>query len=271
MTYKSIMVAVDLRPHSEQCITLAASLADRFGARLIGAAAEVEFVPVYPEAPVADALLIDTERKRVAGDLEKAESLFRRIAGSRTAVQWRCGAQEPRTFLLENARAADLMVLGRQGQGDDTDWRFGVRPGDVVMELGRPILVVPPGIVNCSARRVIIGWKNTREARRAVSDSMPLLQQSQEVLVVCAGASPREEWGSDVQEYLSIHGVSARTLIRPISEELIADELLRTAELEGADLIVCGAYGHSRLREWMLGGVTRNLLDRSSICCLLAH
>ena len=139
------------------------------------------------------------------------------------------------------------------------------------MELGRPILVVPPGIVNCSARRVIIGWKNTREARRAVSDSMPLLQQSQEVLVVCAGANPREEWGSDVQEYLSIHGVSARTLIRPISEELIADELLRTAESEGADLIVCGAYGHSRLREWMLGGVTRNLLDRSSICCLLAH
>ena len=148
--------------YSEQCITLAASLADRFGARLIGAAAEVEFVPVYPEAPVADALLIDTERKRVAGDVEKAESLFRRIAGSRTAVQWRCGAQEPRTFLLENARAADLIVLGRQGQGDDTDWRFGVRPGDVVMELGRPILVVPPGIVNCSARRVIFGWKNTR-------------------------------------------------------------------------------------------------------------
>ena len=100
---------------------------------------------------------------------------------------------------------------------------------------------------------------------------MPLLQQSQEVLVVCAGDSPREEWGSDVQEYLSIHGVSARTLIRPISEESIADELLRTAEAEGADLIVCGAYGHSRLREWMLGGVTRNLLDRSSICCLLAH
>lgn len=120
MTYKSIMVAVDLRPHSEQCITFAASLADRFGARLIGAAAEVEFVPVYPEAPVADALLIDTERKRVAGDVEKAKSLFRRIAGSRAAVQWRCGAQEPTKFLLENARAADpgtkqaLAQLGRR-------------------------------------------------------------------------------------------------------------------------------------------------------------
>jgi len=265
------MVAVDLRPNSEECITLAASLADRFGARLIGAAAEVEFVPVYPEAPVADALLIDRERKRVAGELEQVESLFRRIAGTRTAVQWRCGAQEPGTFLLENARAADLIVVGRQGQGDGTDWRFGVRPADVVMELGRPILVVPPGIVTCSARRVIIGWKDTREARRAVSDSMPLLQQSQEVLVVCAGANPEDEGGSDVQEYLSIHGLAGRTLIRPISEESIADELLRTAEAEGADLIVCGAYGHSRLREWMLGGVTRNLLDRSSICCLLAH
>ena len=75
------------------------------------------------------------------------------------------------------------------------------------MELGRPILVVPAGIVNCSARRVIIGWKNTREARRAVSDSMPLLQQSQEVARAYARApNPGEECGSDVQEYISIHG-----------------------------------------------------------------
>ena len=97
MTYKSIMVAVDLRPHSEQCITLAASLADRFGARLIGAAAEVEFVPVYPEAPVADALLIDTERKRVAGDLEQVRISIpqdRRKSDCCAVALWRAGAKD---------------------------------------------------------------------------------------------------------------------------------------------------------------------------------
>lgn len=271
MTYKSVMVAVDLTPAAPARIKLASALADRFEARLIGAAAEIVYAPVAPFAPIADAHLIEAEQDRVRNDLVKIEALFRRNAANRSAVEWRAAIEQPRTFLLQNARATDLIVLGRQRRGEDFDSRFGVNPGALVMELGRPILVVPPEVEDVSGQRIIIGWKDTREARRAVWDSLPLLRKSAQVLLVSAGANARDSGARDVLDYLRQHGVPAGILLRGSREEAVAEELVRAAESESADLIVAGAYGHSRMREWILGGVTRDLLDHSPICVLLAH
>jgi nucleotide-binding universal stress UspA family protein len=272
MTYKSIMVSVDLTPAAPARIKLAAAMAGRFEARLIGAAAETIYVPaVATLAPIVDANLIELEQDRVRTDLEKIEALFRRGAGNGGAVEWRAAIEDPRSFLLRHGRAADLMIMGRHGHGDDTGGRFGIDPGALVLELGRPILVAPGSIEELSAQRIIVGWKDTREARRAVWDSLPLLKRSEQVFLISAGESPPDSGATDVQDYLRQHDVPARILLRSSREEGVAEELVRTAESEGADLIVAGAYGHSRMREWIFGGVTRDLLHHSPICCLLAH
>ena len=130
--------------------------------------------------------------------------------------------------------------------------------------------MAPPKISVLSAKRVVIAWKDAREARRAVRDALPLLKAADEVLVVAVGESGRAG-ALDVKEHLDGHGINARTLVQARRESAVADDLIRAAEREGADLMVAGAYGHSRTREWILGGVTRDLLDHAPIPCLLAH
>ncbi len=140
---------------------------------------------------------------------------------------------------------------------------MSVDGGDLVMDAGRPVLFVPPGVDFLSAKRIVIAWKDTREARRAVWDSMPFLKRAAEVSIVVIDS----EDGSarDVATYLGCHGVAATTTTRPESEIAVAVKIVHIAQQEGADLIVCGAYGHSRAREWAFGGVTRDLLEGSPL------
>ena len=137
------------------------------------------------------------------------------------------------------------------------------------------MLVVPDEIDLLPARRIMLAWKDTRESRRAVSDALPFLKEATEVLIaeVCEPGSETKSLRSveDVAVHLRRHGVSvgAKAFLR--SERSVADELLRFAKDGNADLIVAGAYGHSRLGEWMFGGVTQELLAKSQLCCLFSH
>jgi nucleotide-binding universal stress UspA family protein len=136
------------------------------------------------------------------------------------------------------------------------------------------VLIVPAAAVSVKLTRAIVGWKDTRETRRAVSDALPLLRDTAHVSVVeiaaeadLAAAKLRLE---DVAGWLKRHGVAAESLASP-STGADADRLYAIAEEQGAGLIVAGAYGHSRMRERVLGGVTRDLLLRANQCVLLAH
>jgi nucleotide-binding universal stress UspA family protein len=269
-TYASIMVALDLGPDVVARIKLAADLADRVGARLIGAAARQPVVAAIAEAPFAAGMLVEEDRRFASEELREVETVFRDAVGSRDRIAFRSAFEMPTFFLAGQARAADLLVVGRQGRDDHDDWRFAVDPGDLALGAGRPILVAPPKISVLSAKRVVIAWKDAREARRAVRDALPLLKAADEVLVVAVGESGRAG-ALDVKEHLDGHGINARTLVQARRESAVADDLIRAAEREGADLMVAGAYGHSRTREWILGGVTRDLLDHAPIPCLLAH
>jgi nucleotide-binding universal stress UspA family protein len=124
------------------------------------------------------------------------------------------------------------------------------------------------------AERIVVAWKDTREARRALQDSLPLLHEAESVLVaeVCdAGteAANRKQL-DDVVHYLARHRIAA-SAITTSTKDSVANELIRISQAENADLIVAGAYGHTRLGEWVFGGVTRDLLTSSPVCCLLAH
>jgi nucleotide-binding universal stress UspA family protein len=250
---------------------LATNLADRFKGRLIGIASVPVLAPLYFEnAAEGVASIIEIEERRASKDIANAEAIFRNVVGTRNRVEWRHALKFPLDFILEQARAADLIVASRSRNGDSSIGPATTADaGDLVMSAGRPILFVPPGIDYLSAKRVIIGWKNTKEARRAVWDSLPFLKEAKEVIVV--SVESKDDSARDVVAYLQCHAVDSSVISLSASTKSTADEIVRIAQQEGSDLLVCGAYGHARAREWIFGGVTQDLLDHSPICCLMTH
>jgi len=270
--YANIVVHVDISRAAPARVELAGKLARRFGARVIGVASEEPFTAFLREGFVAPSdQVADEERRRVAKDLATAEAAFRGAVGKDNIVEWRAGEVAATVYLLEQARAADLVVVGRAGSDDELDWRLGVTPADIVLSLGRPMLLVPPTVNDLSAKRVVIGWKETREARRAIWDSLPLLRRATKAIVVTVGSQIDLRSAADVGVYLENHGVAETRTIHCGYETGVVSQLLSVADSEGADLIVAGAYGHNRLREWILGGVTQELLATTPACCLLSH
>jgi nucleotide-binding universal stress UspA family protein len=180
----------------------------------------------------------------------------------------------PADYVVRQACGADLLVTGvNRGRlaGNDIG---RVDTGDVLMRAGRPVLVVPAGVASLAARTVLVAWKDTREARRAVADALPFLKAAARVVVaeiVHGNAGPEAGAGAaGVAAWLHGHGVAAADVAAPANGDA-AGQLEALAAREGADLVVAGAYGHSRLREWAFGGVTAGLLAHAGRCALLAH
>ena len=284
-SYAALMVHAGPNAAAEARIRLAADLADRFDAALIGFASGAIMLPAFMAppgiAPVFSPALtnevFEAEQQRVEAELRAAHERFRAVAEREgRSTGWRSFLEQPADALAREARAADLLILGRDREASRSEPDWAVDVGDALMRAGRPVLVVPPGISVLEARRVLVAWKDTREARRAVADALPLLTGAEEVLVVEAipDAEGREQAlrrVGDVAALLARHGATARGEALETSDRPVADDLLLAAERHGADLIVAGGYGHARLREWAFGGVTRDLLARCPKCCMLSH
>ena len=277
--YKALMVHAGLGAAAEARVRLAAGLAGRFGAHLIGLAASPARPLVtgpFGEAGVVAEIIGDAER-RVGAELDAVGERFRAAAGGEGGrAEWRTSFDPPADALGREARAADLLVIGRGGDESAGDARLSAEPGDVLMRTGRPVLVVPPGLDALEARRVVVAWKDRREAQRAVADALPFLVHAEEALVVevLEGADGHEEARrrvDDVAALLARHGVAASGEAVGLHERTVVDELLRAAVRHHADLIVAGGYGHPRLLEWVFGGVTQDLLSRCPACCLLSR
>ena len=270
MTYASIMVAVDLTDQARNRVRLAAHLADEFHAGLIGVAADQPAYVVPPVGPTpASAYALEASSEIVLDDLKRAHALFADIAGTRSRIEWRSNLDFPLPFLIAQAAAADLVVVGRRAELGTA--LFSVDPGDLVMRLGRPVLVVPPHLNTLDAKRVVIGWRNTREARRAVRDALPFLKRASEVVVASIDDGGEAADGQDILRLIRAHEVHATAIERQAVGVSTCEALVDVAAEQGANLIVTGAYGHGRLREWVFGGVTRDLLDEASVCCLMSH
>jgi nucleotide-binding universal stress UspA family protein len=215
---------------------------------------------------------MEAGEKRANEEFAQAEELFRDAAGSSNSVEWRQAFRPSTFFLCEQARAADLVIVGRHAALDPPHGSLGVAPADVIMQCGRPVLVVPPMQRSISAERIVIAWKDTREARRVVADCMTFLKQAKEVFVVSIRDDEDASGPDDVVAHLRRHGVPAEALIRAgrLARDP-SDDILNIVAEKGADLVVCGAYGHSRMRVFVLGGVTRALLNSSFVACLMSH
>jgi nucleotide-binding universal stress UspA family protein len=271
MSYATMMVHVDAERDSEQRVQLALELAERFEATLIGIAG-LALRPAFAGGGIA---VYDepTERElqHMRVRLDDMGKKFCTQGQCLKQVEWRSALELPTDLVSREARAADLVIVGpRHSAGSAL-----ADPGVILLRAGRPILVVPDTVVPRGFRRVLIAWKDTRECRRAVRDALPFLQQASEVLLLEIGENEAQSQSkkhlADVAGYLVRHRVIvAAEIVRP-ARGPVATELLHFVRDEQADLIVAGGYGHSRLGEWIFGGVTHALLAASPVCCMLSH
>ncbi len=274
MSYAVMMVHVGEEAHSDSRLRLAAQLADRFNARLIGLAAEEQRPLFVTDGFVVDGEIAEREYREIVERLAAREQYFRAQAGgTKKEAEWRAEVGNPAAVLATEVRAADLAILGREPSS--TDFYRALDPAATVLRLGRPGLIVPSGVGNLEAKQVVIGWKDTRECRRAIQDALPFLHEASSVIVVevCSAGDSDEARTrvGDVVRYLARHRIEARGEAVSQTKSTVAEELIQIAHRQSADLIVAGAYGHSRLGEWIFGGVTHDLLSTSPICCLLSH
>jgi nucleotide-binding universal stress UspA family protein len=272
--YDSILTHVEPGLTSTHRTEVAARIARSFDARLIGLGAEsVEPLPLSdPYSGTLTAEWIATMQKQVAADLESAQEAFRRDAAGAES-EWRVVQEAPTRAMARASRAADLIVAGGAPPAGDTYRR--VDTADLVLQAGRPVLVAPAGGPHLRAENIVVAWKDTREARRAVADAMPFLMRAGEVVVmsVCdkEAVEAAELQTADVAATLRRRGIPARSVVVGAPDASVNEELNAEAAAMGADLIVAGAYGHSRLAEWILGGATRELLRDPVRYLLLSH
>ena len=268
-----ILVHAEPAGRSAALVRAAADLAQRLGAQLTGLGAEMiePLAPANPYAGVTTAEWVAAMSEQIEANLKSAEAECRRSTEGASA-DWRTCHDMIARALAMVARSADLIIVGA---APSVNYYRAADPAEVVMQAGRPVLLAPEGAERFTGRAAVIAWKDTREARRAVLDALPLLRRTEEALVQAVCAEPDAEYAeaqtSDVAAWLDRHGVNARARVSAGTEADVVDELTAEALASGADLIVAGAYGHSRLREWAFGGVTRTLLDDPRCWLFLSH
>lgn len=270
MSIASIMVSVDSGRASAHRVRLAADLADRFEAALTGIAARRIPGPGPADNIEAAQAAYDEERAKLAAELDQAKEIFDHNVAPAARTGWRQAEAGAEAFLVQQARGADLVVVGRNpAEGGARE--MAADPGTVLMEVGRPVLVAPPGLERLKAARIVVAWKDAPESRRAVTAALPFVARADQVFVVSAGADARFEGAEEVSELLARHGAHVTTHFLDAAAGAIAEEILRFANRQDADLVVMGGYGRSRLHEWLFGGVTRDILQVSPFCCLMSH
>lgn len=281
MRLKDILVHLDATERSQERLRLAIGLAQRHEAHLT--CLYVVDVP-FPGLAIGDAggaaalpVLIDQMRRDALEEAARAEASFReRLRREDVAAEWRLAEGVTPEQVALHARYADLVVVGQ------ADPENGPPNATAVLEAalfssGRPVLVVPyAGRFEALGRRVLVGWNASSEAARAVNDALPLIAQAEATTVFAA--NPRlglgghgEEPGADIALHLARHGLQVTVEHTVTSGVSDGEALLSRAADLSADLLVVGAYGHSRVRELVLGGVTRTLLRHMTLPVLMSH
>ncbi|GJD66965.1 hypothetical protein MPEAHAMD_7164 [Methylobacterium frigidaeris] len=265
------MVPLDLDPCSVERVTLAQTLAQAFSAQLIGVTA-CEALPLrlYGKGAYINARIVQEELERAARDFARVEATFRNQTADLARIGWHAQRGDLMATLMRRATAADLVIVSRPQQDGDS-WCDCLDPGELILRLGRPVLIVPNGISALSSRRIVIAWKDTREARRAVSDGLPFLAAAEDIWIVAVDPEASQEDTSTIAEFLAQHGISRISMLFPPVSGTVTRTIIDTARECCADLIIAGAYGHSRLHERVFGSVTRQLLTQAPICCLMSH
>jgi len=272
MEYVDLIVHLDDSRQSSRRLDVAVEVARRHESHLTGmwvSERPVE-IALFSAGPGPVSEVAELEAETVA-----KQRFTERIQHEDIAGEWRAAAGNPGELMALHARHADLAIIGQPDwKHDRVEQRILV---DTLMTSGRPVLVVPyAGEFGAVGNNVMVAWNGSRVAARAVNDAIPLLRHAATVRIVTvnpgsAGDGSTIVPATDLALHLARHGVDAEASELVMPDVPVADALLNRAFDLGADLLVTGCYGHSRLREWVLGGTTRDLLDRMTIPVLMSH
>ena len=273
MAYKEVVVHMGPDARSSVRLEAAVALAEHHGGRVTGVYTLPRLVvPGFASFELSTEVYkrLDTEQRALA---EEAERQFaERVAKSTAPSEWRLMTGDPVEALTTSAHYADITVVG-QTDPDDANSVSGLADS-VVLGAGGPVLIWPyTGSFSVDAETVMLAWNATREAKRALSDALPLLQQAGKVIVLGIDTGDgRHIPGAEVGAFLARHGVSVEARHAISSSDLGAgDALLSEISDLGAGLLVMGGYGHHRMREVLLGGVTRDILRQMTVPVLMSH
>lgn len=272
MAIKTILVHLGSAEANENRLKLALNLAKANDALLIGL-----FVKQYPVVPgfVASEIgpeVIESQRAVLRRRAEEVEKQFKtQTSDAGVKAEYRTEEGDPIELAVEQSRTADLVVVGQSTPEGEDDFNI---PDHLALDSGHPVLVVPyAGDFASVGKRVMITWNGTREAARALSDAMPFLTDAEEVVVLAVNAPGESQIScKDVVAQLERKGIKAKAQHITASAGMsVADTILSALSDNSSDLLVMGAYGHSRMREMVLGGVTRSILGHMTVPVLLSH
>ena len=275
MAYQEMLVHLDESRNCPARLTAAVTLAQALSARLTG----LSIMP-SPELLVKTSVSVTpesiaAERQAAKDKADHQQELFKQAVESvRLNSEWRCVTGEPSHQVNYHARFHDLVIIG-QTDHQDPDSLDGGFVNHVVLGAGRPVLLIPYiGARPSLGQRVLVAWNGSKEAARAVFDALPLLDKAQQVTlltIATESGTEAESSGGELCHYLSRRSITATAVHLPAGDIEVGDLLLDRAADEDFDLIVMGAYGHARLREIILGGATRHLLEHMTVPVLLSH
>lgn len=274
--YKTILVCLDSAERVDRLLDVALPIAERHGAHLVGL--HVTPSVLADLATEVSVEYLEATRKSLRQTADATRAAFSaRSAATEASMEWRC--EEPTSpdyarAVTRHALCADLVVVA---QSHASEWQGGGMVTDVLFETGRPILFVPrEGHYGVVGKRPVVAWNGTREAARAAFDAIPLMAPSGAVRVLSidphrggtkAGLAP----AADLAASLARHGLAVEANVTHSGDIGTADALLSYLADVGADLLVMGCYGHSRIREMLFGGVTRQILREMTVPVLMSR
>ena len=276
MSYKTILVHIDSGKHSEKRLEVAIKLASKYDAYLVGLYVFSPYIPPgYIMAQMGEE--IEAAQNKIAVEsMSRAEKVFRKqtSAAGLDKTEWLTAYDEPVHAMSLHAHSADLVVISQSDSSDNSgvDMDF---PERLVLAAGRPVLILPhTGDFPSIGKHILVAWNASQEATRAVSNAIPFLKAADSVCIIAVNSKTGKRdsiQSENMVRYLERLGIRAEAKDCHGVEIDVGNELLSRAADLSADLIVMGCYGHSRLREWVLGGATRTILESMTVPVLMSH
>lgn len=271
MTLSNIMVSLDASSSTTGRVRLARNLAERFDASLTGVAAQSPLpISIYGKGSYLDNQIIETAAAGARDELGKQEAVFREMTRGYNKAHLRVYDREPLECLISECARCDLLVARGLDDANSGDIVQALSPAEIILRAGRPVLVTPSELDDLPIKCAVIAWKDTREARRAVADALPLLRKAERVLLLTVASVERETNVQATEAYLKCHDVHCERIELPDTTNIV-EAVAKLVRDEAADLVVAGAYGHSKMRELVFGSLTYELLTSLRTSCLYSH
>lgn len=275
MTYGSILTYIDNATSPDLCLDAAIGVTRQMNAHLSVLAFGYE--PNVPSYAFGDpgvgvtAELYAMARSDVDRNMEVAKAALQRSGVLGDAIPSLCLTGTMAREIGGHAQYSDLVVLPRP-YGDDVSGSAAEAFAGALFDGDATVLVCPAGTEQVAPDTAMIAWNGSREALSATRRAIPFLKQAKSVEIVLVDTlTDQPDPGERLALMLSRHGIKVDIITQPRSPEPVSETLLRRGRELQAGLLVMGAYGHSRLREYLVGGVTRDLLSRTTVPVLLAH